>query len=170
MRVRGPLTLRSTLYSLYHAVFSKDVSEPFGYEEDIQTMLAFFSPVSFLSAAHHNRHLSHFSGTALSDTAFYHAKSKTLVVGDLIYNLPNTESMPRSSSFWKSVSPGGSVHAKLVNSHAKDRAVVQADAKTVAALDFDRIIPLHGVSVFGQCRLHLHDTDYVGRTLSKRVD
>jgi len=53
------------------------------------------------------------------------------------------------SSFWKSLSPGGLVHTKLVNSAARDRAAVQADAKTVAALDFDRIIPLHGVSGFG---------------------
>ena len=156
---------------VYDAVFSKDVSGPFGYEEDIQTMLAPLLPIIFLSSAHLIRHHSHFSGTTLSDTAFYHAKSKTLVVGDLIYNLPNTESMPTyKSSIWKSLSPGGSVHTKLVNGAAKDRAAVQADAKTVAALNFDRIIPLHGVSIFNQCCLHSHDADYVGRTLSKRVD
>jgi len=33
-----------------------------------------------------------------------------------------------------------------MNSAAKDWAAVSADAKMVAVLDFDRIIPLHGVS------------------------
>ena len=35
------------------------------------------------------------------------------------------------------------MHTKIVNDAVKDRASVQADAKTVAALDFDRIFPLH---------------------------
>jgi hypothetical protein len=94
------------------------------------------------------------------------------VVGDLIYNLPNTESMPRhKSSFWKSFSPGKSVHARVINNGVRDRASVQADAKTVAGLDFDRLVPLHGVRKLGYYdRLHMRDADYVGRTLSKRVD
>lgn len=54
------------------------------------------------------------------------------------------------SSFWKSLSPGGLVHTKLISGAAVDRPSVNADAKTVAALDFDRIIPLHGVSIFNQ--------------------
>jgi hypothetical protein len=127
--------------------------------------------VPVLPSIHTIRHSSHFSGTALSDTAFYHAKSRTLVVGDLIYNLPNTESMPTyKSSLWKSLSPGGTAHTKIINGAAKDRASVQADAKTVAALDFDRIIPLHGVSSFDQYGLKMHDVDYAGRTLSKRAE
>ncbi len=126
---------------------------------------------SCLSPTHPIGHSSHFSGTALSDTAFYHAKSKTLVVGDLIYNLPNTESMPEyRASLWKSLSPGGLAHTKLISGAAKDRTSVQTDVKTVAALDFDRIIPLHGVSIFIQYCIDIHDVDSVGRTLSKRVD
>ena len=94
-----------------------------------------------------------------------------LVVGDLIYNLPNTESMSTHKySLWKLVSPGGLVHTKLVNCAVRDRASVQADAKTVASLDFDRIIPLHGVSGVGRYCPHMHDADYVGTTLSKQVD
>lgn len=59
------------------------------------------------------------------------------------------------------------MHPKLVNGVAKDRASVHADAKTVAALDFDQIIPLHEVSRFDQYGLDIHD---VSRTLSNRVD
>ena len=91
------------------AIFSKDVSEPFGYEEDIQTMFALLlSAVISLSAAHLIRQPSHFSGTALSDTVFYHAKSKTLVVGDPIYILPTIESMPAHESSFenRSLPPG----------------------------------------------------------------
>jgi len=122
----GPAALAEKRKDLkFDALIGEDASGSLGYEEDIQTI--------------------HFSGTALSDTAFYHAKSKTLVVGDLIYNLPNTESMPEyRASLWKSLSPGGLAHTKLISGAAKDRTSVQTDVKTVAALDFDRIIPLHG--------------------------
>ena len=128
-------------------------------------------PVTFLSPAHPIRYSSHFSSNALSDTAFYHARSKTLVVGDLIYNLPSTESMPtHKCSFWKLVSPGISVQTKLVNSTVRDRASVQANTKMVSPLDFDRIIALHGVSGVGQYCPRMLDADYVGRVLSKEVD
>ena len=62
------------------------------------------------------------------------------------------------------------MHTKLVNSAVRDRASVEADAKTVASLDFDRIIPLHGVSGVCQYCLRAQDADYVGRMLSKQVD
>lgn len=64
------------------------------------------------------------------------------------------------------------MHTKLISSAAVDKPSVQTDAKTVAALDFDRIIPLHGVSIFNQYCLDIHtrDVDSVGRTLSKRVE
>ena len=74
------------------------------------------------------------------------------------------------SSFWESLSPGGPVHTKLVNGAAKNRASVHADAKTVTAIDFNRIIPLYEVSRFDQYSLDMHDIDYVMRTLSNRVD
>ena len=57
------------------------------------------------------------------------------------------------------------MHTKLVNSAVRDRASVQADAKTVASLDFDQIIPLHGVSGVGQYCPDMHDADYGGLRL-----
>lgn len=47
------------------------------------------------------------------------------------------------------------MHTRLVNGAVRDRTAVQADVKTVAALDFDRIIPLHGVSIFDQYFLYV---------------
>ena len=48
------------------------------------------------------------------------------------------------------------MHTKLISGAANDRPSVQSDAKTVAALDFDRIIPLHGVSIFNQYCLDIY--------------
>jgi hypothetical protein len=132
MRVLGFLSLRSLLCS--NSVVKCSVkfgSVKFGYEENIQSCKP---PVTFIST-HPIRHSSHFSGTTLSDTALSNAKSKTLVVGDHIYNFPKTESMPTYKPlFWKSLSPSGSVHTKLVNGATKDRAFVHADAKTAVWL------------------------------------
>lgn len=86
-----------------------------------------------------------FGGTALTDIGFYHKASKTLIVGDLVYNLPNTESMPSLfGGLFKTFSPGGAVHKKLIAGSVQDRDSVVASAKKVDELDFERIIPLHG--------------------------
>jgi len=89
---------------------------------------------------------SPFGGTALADIAFYHKPTKTLIVGDLIYNLPNTESMPSIfSRLFKTFSPGGAVHKKLIAGSVTNHESFVASAKAVDALDIQRIIPLHGV-------------------------
>ncbi|KIM31424.1 hypothetical protein M408DRAFT_327637, partial [Serendipita vermifera MAFF 305830] len=86
-----------------------------------------------------------FAGTALADIAFYHKPTKTLIVGDLVYNLPNTESMPSIfNGLFKTFSPGGSIHKKLIAGSIQNRETVAAAAKAVDALDIERIIPLHG--------------------------
>jgi hypothetical protein len=77
-------------------------------------------------------------------------------VGDLVYNLPNTESMPSALGFlFKTFSPGGSLHKKLIAGSVQDRESVVAAAKKVDALDIERIIPLHGASAYP---LFLHTT------------
>jgi hypothetical protein len=89
---------------------------------------------------------SPFGGTALNDIAFYHKPSKTLIVGDLIYNLPNTESMPSIfSGLFKTFSPGGALHKRLIAGSETNHESLVASAKAVDALDIQRIIPLHGV-------------------------
>lgn len=91
---------------------------------------------------------SPFGGTVLKDVAFFHKSTKTLIVGDLVYNLPNTESMPSALNFlWKTFSPGGAAHGKLIAGSVQNRDAVVADAKKVDALDFETIIPLHGVRI-----------------------
>jgi len=86
-----------------------------------------------------------FGGTALTDIAFYHKPSKTLIVGDLLYNLPNTESMPSIfSGLFKTFSPGGALHKKLIAGSETNHESLVASAKAVDALDIQRIIPLHG--------------------------
>ncbi|KAG8811434.1 hypothetical protein FRC17_002455 [Serendipita sp. 399] len=110
----------------FDSLFSKDAPDTVhGFEDDI-TVIPFL-------------------GTVLNDIAFYHKASKTLIVGDLVYNLPNNESMPGALNFlYKSFSPGGALHKKLIAGSVRDRDSVVASAKQVDALDIQRIIPLHG--------------------------
>jgi len=70
-------------------------------------------------------------------------------VGDLIYNLPNTESMPSIfSGLFKTFSPGGVLHKKLIAGSETNHESLVASAKAVDALDIQRIIPLHGVCYY----------------------
>lgn len=48
------------------------------------------------------------------------------------------------ASLFKTFSPGGAVHGKLIAGSIQNRDSVVAAAKAVDALEFDRIIPLHG--------------------------
>jgi hypothetical protein len=131
-----------------------DAGATYGFEDDIIAMYVLsLRPTQYhycgcnLDTDPYILFYSPFSGTALSDVAFYHKATKTLIVGDLVYNLPNTESMPSALNFlWKTFSPGGTLHGKLIAGAAQNREAVVADAKKVSELEFQRIIPLHGVS------------------------
>ncbi|KAG8756482.1 hypothetical protein FRC14_002996 [Serendipita sp. 396] len=53
--------------------------------------------------------------------------------------------MPGALNFlFKTFSPGGGLHKKLIAGSVQDRDSVVASAKQVDALDIQRIIPLHG--------------------------
>lgn len=57
--------------------------------------------------------------------------------------------MPSALGFlYKTISPGGAVHKRLIAGSVQNRESVAAAAKKVDALDIERIIPLHGVSVY----------------------
>lgn len=125
-KLYGPKPLGEKRKDLsFDGFFLKEKEAPFDFEEEITVIP--------------------FEGTALSDVAFYHRASKTLIVGDLVYNLPNTESMPSAFGFlFKTFSPGGAMHKKLIAGSVQDRDSVVAAAKQVDGLDIQRIIPLHG--------------------------
>ncbi|KAJ6532693.1 hypothetical protein DFH09DRAFT_1181988 [Mycena vulgaris] len=91
----------------------------------------------------------YFSGFANKDVAWFHAASKTLIVADLLFNLPGKEQYSKSKSSSKvpifgTLDPWGSVHKHFVWGQGKDKAAMTRDAKTVLAWAPERIIMCHG--------------------------
>ena len=70
---------------------------------------------------------SYFSGFSKKDVAWLHVPSKTLIVADLIFNLPATEQYSKSSSsgklpfFIPKFEPTSSFHKKFVWDEGKDK-------------------------------------------------
>ncbi|KAK0473520.1 hypothetical protein EDD18DRAFT_1359028 [Armillaria luteobubalina] len=91
----------------------------------------------------------YFPGFQNQDVAFYHVASKSLIVADLIFNLPGTEQYSKSKSSSKvpivgKISPPGLVLKSLLWSLGKDKEAMRRDIKVVSEWDFSRIIMCHG--------------------------
>ncbi|KAJ7322897.1 hypothetical protein DFH08DRAFT_888212 [Mycena albidolilacea] len=91
----------------------------------------------------------YFSGFANKDVAWFHASSKTLIVADLLFNLPGKEQYSKSKSSSKvplfgKLDPWGSVHKHFVWGQGKDKAAMKRDANTVLGWAPERIIMCHG--------------------------
>ncbi|KAK0472785.1 hypothetical protein IW261DRAFT_1660972 [Armillaria novae-zelandiae] len=91
----------------------------------------------------------YFPGFENQDVAFCHVASKSLVVADLIFNLPGTEQYSKSKSSSKvpivgKISPPGLVLKSLLWSLGKDKEAMRRDIKVVSEWDFSRIIMCHG--------------------------
>jgi len=91
----------------------------------------------------------YFSGFANKDVAFYHAPSRTLIVADLLFNLPGTEQYSKSKASSKvpifgTFGPHGKVHKHFLWSQGEDKRAMKHDAQTVAQWDFERVIMCHG--------------------------
>jgi len=81
----------------------------------------------------------------LNECALRHRPSKTLLLGDLIFNLPLERSpfMLRLISGLKSF-PGTS---RLLKFMVKDRAALAKSVEAMLASDFDRVVMSHGVTL-----------------------
>ncbi|KAF8588156.1 hypothetical protein K439DRAFT_1629994 [Ramaria rubella] len=90
----------------------------------------------------------YFSGFRNKDVAFHHPASKTLVVADLIFNLPAKEQyskvLKKPYFLNADMGPYGWLHQKFVWFAGTDKEAMRRDVRTVAEWDFDRIIPCHG--------------------------
>ncbi|KAK0458163.1 uncharacterized protein EV420DRAFT_382494 [Desarmillaria tabescens] len=91
----------------------------------------------------------YFPGFQNQDVAFYHVASKSLIVADLIFNLPGTEQYSKSKASAKvpiigKFSPPGLVLKSLLWSLGKDKDAMRRDIKVVSEWDFSRIIMCHG--------------------------
>ncbi|KIO34794.1 hypothetical protein M407DRAFT_90077 [Tulasnella calospora MUT 4182] len=90
----------------------------------------------------------YFSGFANKDVAFCHRPSKTLVIADLLFNLPAKE---QYSKTWSvpiignlGLGPLSYMHKQFVWAAGHNKEEMRRDAKTVAGWDFTTIIPCHG--------------------------
>ncbi|KAJ7098322.1 hypothetical protein C8R44DRAFT_811339 [Mycena epipterygia] len=91
----------------------------------------------------------YFSGFAAKDVAWFHASTKTLIVGDLLFNLPGKEQYSKSKSGSKlpivgGIDPWGSVHKHFVWGQGKDKVAMKRDAETVLGWGPERVIMCHG--------------------------
>ncbi|CAL1708877.1 unnamed protein product [Somion occarium] len=115
----------------YDGLYGIDSSETrYGFEDEIQSC--------------------YFSGFSKKDVAFLHIPSKTLIVADLIFNLPANEQFSKSKTSSKipflfpKLEPYGKAMRDFVWGEGKNKDEMRKDAKTVASWDFERIIPCHG--------------------------
>jgi len=90
----------------------------------------------------------YFSGFVNKDVAFNHVASKSLIEADLLLNLPPREQYSTTPSkpflFNLHISPFGWLHRTLSYYTGVNKEAMRKDVRTVAAWDFDRIIPCHG--------------------------
>ncbi|KAI1788068.1 hypothetical protein LXA43DRAFT_668296 [Ganoderma leucocontextum] len=91
----------------------------------------------------------YFSGFKNKDVAFFHPASKTMLEADLLFNLPAREQYSLSGSSGKfpllgNLNPWMWVHKRFAWTLGTDKEAMKRDVKTVAAWDFERIIPCHG--------------------------
>ncbi|KAF9530013.1 hypothetical protein CPB83DRAFT_851435 [Crepidotus variabilis] len=90
----------------------------------------------------------YFSGHHNREVAFLHRASKSLIQGDLLFNLPAKEQYSKSkasgSFLGLAFQPQGWLHRKLTWTLGMDKEAMKRDVMTVSGWDFDRIIPCHG--------------------------
>lgn len=95
----------------------------------------------------------YFSGFVNKDLCMFHKPSKTLLVADLLFNLPAHEQYSQSKSnptaglskLFNMLSWRSTMHKRFLWYLAgADRASMIRDAKTVAAMDKQTIVPCHG--------------------------
>lgn len=86
-----------------------------------------------------------FHGSSLYDEVdFFHAASRTLILTDLLFNIPETRSA--STRFWSRVLGvlGKPSASRIFALTARDRSAVRASLERILAWDFDRILLTHG--------------------------
>ncbi|KAF7323745.1 hypothetical protein MKEN_00595500 [Mycena kentingensis (nom. inval.)] len=91
----------------------------------------------------------YFSGFANKDVAFLHAATKTLIVADLLFNLPGNEQYSKSTlkprvPLIGTLGPYGALHKHFVWGTGKDKKAMAKDAQTVLDWAPERVIMCHG--------------------------
>jgi len=80
----------------------------------------------------------------LSETVFLHRPSRTLVVTDLVFNIPEAKGMSWFLLTTVSRALGKVEQSRLLRWLTSDRAAAGESVKSILALPFDRVVPAHG--------------------------
>ncbi|KIK70283.1 hypothetical protein GYMLUDRAFT_34778 [Collybiopsis luxurians FD-317 M1] len=91
----------------------------------------------------------YFTGFENKDVAFLHVETQTLIVADLLFNLPGNEQYSKVKTSPKvpiigKLNPESGWLKRLLWTLGKDKDAMRRDAKAVRDWDFDRIIMCHG--------------------------
>jgi len=93
----------------------------------------------------------YFSGFQNKDVAFCHKASKTLIEGDLLFNMPPKEQYSKSTTspyswlpFVGNMAPFTKTHRFFTSQLVTNPEAAKKDATTVTGWDFDTVIPCHG--------------------------
>ncbi|KAJ3558084.1 hypothetical protein NM688_g1123 [Phlebia brevispora] len=144
----------------FDGAYGVDAAETiYGFEADILAWLATPIPADHDRSADRpvpsaDPHCSYFSGFSKKDVAWLHVPSRTLIVADLIFNLPAVEQYSKTSASpsvrppisWllPKFEPYATSFQKFLWNQGKDKEAMRRDAKKVSEWEFDRIIPCHG--------------------------
>lgn len=81
------------------------------------------------------------------ETAFFHQPSRTLVLADLIFNLPAGENPIERLYLWVSDCAGKPGQSLVWRALVKERAKARASAEALIALKPERVLPSHGAPI-----------------------
>jgi len=98
---------------------------------------------------------AYFSGFVNKDVAYFHRPTKTLIVADLLFNLPANEAYSMTNTSPKSgllsrfannvMNPFSNWHRGFLKlAGLKDKNAMKQDAQKVLGWDFDKILMCHG--------------------------
>lgn len=80
----------------------------------------------------------------VNEVVFHHLPSRTLIVADMVFNLPADSSL-WTRLFMKPIAPVGGVRAsRIFRAAASNRAAQRQSIETILSWDFEHLIPSHG--------------------------
>jgi hypothetical protein len=80
----------------------------------------------------------------ISETVLFHARSRTLIVADLVFNIETPPSWPTALLLTMTGARGRLAQSRIWSLATADRAAARASCRRLFAWDFDRLAVAHG--------------------------
>ncbi|MEM1296261.1 MAG: hypothetical protein AAGH89_12910 [Verrucomicrobiota bacterium] len=95
----------------------------------------------------------------INEHVFFHPSSKTLIVADLVFNMPpETDAMTLRLLRWISGMKTYPDNSRMYRALIKDRAAFEASLQQILAFDFETVIVAHGVPIRERAKDQLAET------------